>query len=85
MNEMESFSIFCKEALASPEGITAQCQNSSEARALRKRFYRLRAQLPEEEREAALTLQASVVGRHFKVEKARALIDWTQLPTGASA
>jgi len=80
--ELESFGLFCKQVASTPDGLTARCNSASAARQLRRRFYRLREQLPEEERQAAANLQAVLVGRYLTIKPASAQpVDWMQLET----
>lgn len=81
IDEFASFRAFCQHVTRQPDGLTARCPSASEARSLRKRFYRLRAQLPEPDRSEAFRLSAIVVGRYLTIKPAPAPVDWTQLET----
>lgn len=82
MSEFDTFRKFCRHVARQPGGLTARCPSASEARSLRKRFYRLRAQLPDDERAVADNLQAVVVGRFLTIKRQEdPKIDWTKLET----
>jgi hypothetical protein len=83
MSELDTFRKFCQEALAKPGGFTTVRENASAARALRRRFYYLRTQLPQPERDAAELLEARVIGRFFTICPKAPPPDWAQvLSTG---
>lgn len=79
MSELKNFSAFCQAALMRRGGFALVRESASKARALRRRFYYLRTQLPEDERLQAELLEVKVIGRYVCIRRKPPAPDWAQL------